>query len=97
MRCITEANPRGYTGFGNPGWTRRVTDETDPSFYYRPRSPTQRESHGIVLCGGENGTQQQLGQEDVVMVGIIPCRLSSEVHVSGQRVSQGQVYKTGDQ
>jgi hypothetical protein len=31
------------------------------------------------------------------MVGMIPCRLSSEVHVSGQQVDQGQVYKTGDQ
>jgi hypothetical protein len=44
------------------------------------------------VAGNESGARKKLlnvaGQaEDVVMIGSMPCRLASEVHVDGQRVS----------
>jgi hypothetical protein len=61
-----------------------------------PPSRTERESNAIVLCGGEEmqNDEAETACDQVMMVGMVSCRLRSEVHVNGQRVTntiQGRV------
>jgi hypothetical protein len=48
------------------------------------------------MSGNESGAHKKLlnavgWAEDVVMVGSMPCRLASEVHVDGQRVTHKEL------
>jgi hypothetical protein len=60
------------------GWSTRGEDYL--------RKCEWQQSDAIMLCGGRVVRQEtQLG-EGVVVVGSIPCRVSSEMHADGRRV-----------
>jgi hypothetical protein len=45
---------------------------------------TEREGNTIVLRGGEERGQKTYSEEGVVVVGSVPCRVSSMLHVGGR-------------
>jgi hypothetical protein len=52
-------------------------------------NPDRRVNCANVLHGGEgpSSRMQEQTEEHVMMVGLWPCRVSSEIHINGQRVS----------
>jgi hypothetical protein len=52
--------------------------------------PKSAPFEAIVLCGGKDrsgGGISEEGDRAVVMIGTMPCKLSSEVHVDGRRIA----------
>jgi hypothetical protein len=65
---------------------------------HQERPPT-RASDAIVLCGEENMRSSVIEEagDDYVLVGSIPCRLSSKVHIDGRRIIGQHASATGHQ
>jgi hypothetical protein len=74
---------------------QRATDERKHHMLNGGRSQcdiqegsVERQSHTIILCAGEE-TQHDGPREaelDTILIGSMPCKLSSEVHVGGHRI-----------
>jgi hypothetical protein len=49
----------------------------------------EQSSDVIILCGGTKSQheRQEQVEEDIIMVGIVPCKLLSKIHIDGRRVT----------